>query len=288
VKTAPVGHTIAGARGHGYSIWAPKPAGVSFTVVQDMYNYLANYVPTRSAQTVIEWEMADDLGDSNTKSLKQGGKLPDNSTTQRTAGRIYTASGQTITCKVYPEVDGRTLNVAIYNASGTTLLAQTTGVATAASPLTLTHNPASAKWVTIKVKNANTSQLGQKVWVNTTYTAPTTVNTRTSPGNLEPPGEGSNNTTASEEIVPMQASISLYPNPSNGRVDFNVEGISDLEEIHLELFDLTGKQVVDVQGNISKVQDLFNRNFEQVKSGVYILRASSKSLRQQIKLIKLK
>jgi alpha-amylase len=286
IKTAPVSHTIAGARGHGYSIWAPKPAGVTFTTVQDMYNYLATYVPTRSTQTVQEWEMADDLGDSHVKSLKQGGKLPNNSTAQRTVGRIYTAVTSTITCKVYPEVDGRTLNVAIYNASGTTLLAQATGVATAAAPLILTHNPASAKWVTIKVKNANTTQLGQKVWVNTTYTAPTTVNTRTSPGSLEPPGEGST-TTAVEELAPSKASISAFPNPTGGQLNFSVEGISDLEVLHLELFDLSGKLIIDVRGNISTVQDSFNRLFEPLKSGVFVLRAQSSSLQQQIKVVKL-
>jgi alpha-amylase len=286
VKTAPVGHTIAGARGHGYSIWAPKPSGVTFTTVQDMYNYLATYVPTRSTQTVQEWEMADDLGDSNVKSLQQGGKLPSNSTASRTVGRIYTAVTQTITCKVYPEVDGRTLTVSIYNASGSTLLAQTTGVATAASPLIVTHSPASAKWVTIKVKNANSTQLGQKVWVNTSYTAPTTVNTRSSPGNLEPPGEGGG-VTAIEAIAPIPASISAYPNPTSGEVYFSAEGVSDREEIHVELFDVNGKQVIDVRGTISRIQDLFNGSFERLGSGIYILRAQSLSLRQQIKLVKL-
>ncbi len=286
IKTAPVSHTIAGARGHGYSIWAPKPAGVTFTTVQDMYNYLATYAPSRSAQTVQEWEMADDLGDSNVKSLKQGGKLPDNSTAQRTAGRIYTAVTSTITCKVYPEVDGRTLNVAIYNASGTTLLAQATGVATAAAPLTLTHNPASAKWVTIKVKNGTSTQLGQKVWVNTTYTAPTTVNTRSSPGNLAPQDE-SGTVTATNDVTPTAAAITVYPNPTNGQVYFRVEGISDRAEIHLELFDLNGKRVIDVQGTVSKIQDAFNGNFENLRSGVYVLTAQSAGLRQQVKLVKL-
>lgn len=287
VRTAPAGHTIAGARGHGYSIWAPKPAGVTFTTVQDMYNYLATYAPSRSATTTIEWEMANDLGDSHANSLKQGGKLPDNSTAQRTAGRIYTDVNKTITCKVYPEVDGRTLNVAIYNASGTTLLAQATGVATAAAPLTLTHVPASAKWVTIKVKNGTTTQLGQKVWVNTTYTAPTTVNTRTSPGNLEPPGEDPIVTTGIEDFAPTPAVLHAYPNPTNDKVYFSIEGMSDLEEIHLELYDLSGKLVTTADGNISNIQDTFNADFEKLRSGVYVLRAQSNTMKQRIKLVKL-
>jgi len=286
IKTAPVGHTIAGARGHGYSVWAPKPSGVTFNTVQDIYNYLATYAPARSTQTALEWEMADDLGDSHAKSLKQGGKLPNNSTAQRTAGRLYVATGKAITCKVFPEVDGRTLNVAIYNASGTTLLQQATGVSTAAAPLTITHNPASSKWVTIKVKNANTTQLGQKVWVNTTYTAPTTVNTRSSPGNLEPTDEGTVTSTP-EVAAPNPASINVFPNPSSGRVEFMAAGISDLEEMRVELFDLSGKMLIDVRGTLGNVQDVFNRSFEPLRAGVYLLRVQSESMREEIKLLKL-
>jgi alpha-amylase len=285
IKTAPVGHTISGARGHGYSIWAPKPAGVTFTTVQDMYNYLANYTPGRSAQTVIEWEMADDLGDSHAKSLKQGGKLPNNSTSLRTAGRIYVASGQSITCKVYPEVDGRSLTVGVYNASGSTLLQSATGVATAAAPLTLTHNPASSKWVTIKVRNANTSQTGQKVWVNTTYTAPTSVNTRTSPGNLEPPSEDVVTTDVAD--VPLsEAAFMVFPNPTHDGVTFLIEGISDREELQLELFDVQGKQLIRVQGTLADVQELFNHQFKSLHAGIYMLGVRAQSLRTQVKLVK--
>lgn len=285
IKTAPVGHTIAGARGHGYSIWAPKPAGVTFTTVQDMYNYLATYAPGRSTQTIQEWEMADDLGDSHVKSLKQGGKLPNNSTADRTVGRIYTVAGQTITCKVFPEVDGRTLNVGIYDAAGTTLLAQATGVSTAASPLVVTHVPASARWITIKVKNANTTQLGQKVWVNTTYTAPATVDTRSNPGNLEQPNEGS--VTSAEVATMTQTVLRAYPNPTNGEIFFSLEGISDLSDLHLELFDLSGRRVIDATANISNIQDVFNSSFSHLNSGVYVLRAQGQGLRQMIKLVKM-
>jgi len=65
IKTAPVGHTISNARGHGYSIWAPAPAGVTITSVQDLYNVLDTYQQPRSPSTKQEWEMADDLGDSS-------------------------------------------------------------------------------------------------------------------------------------------------------------------------------------------------------------------------------
>ena len=291
IKTAPVSHTIAGARGHGYSVWAPKPAGVTFTTVQSIYNYLATYAPTRSTLTVQEWEMADDLGDSHAKSLKQGGKLPNNSTAQRTAGRIYSASSKVVTCKVFPEVDGRSLNVAIYNATGTTLLAQATGVATSAAPLTLTYTPTSAQWLMIKVKNSTSTQLGQKVWVNTTYTAPTTVNTRTGAGSLMPNVADDTAEDLEMELdergVVAAANISVYPNPTTGMLHFSIEGISDREALHVELFDLNGRLIIDVKGTITQIQDAFNSPFAGVNSGVYLLRAQSGGVRQQIKLVKL-
>lgn len=285
IKTAPVGHSIAGARGHGYSIWAPKPANVSFNTVQDIYNYLATYAPGRSPQTVHEWEMADDLGDSHAKSLKQGGKLPSNSTTQRTAGRIYSANAQ-ISCKVYPEVDGRTLNIALYDAPGTTLLSQVTGVATAAAPLTLNYTPASARWVTIKVKNANTSQAGQKVWVNTTYTAPATVNTRTAPGNLEPNGEDPVLVNVQDGIQ-EQGRFKVFPNPANGAVQFGIEGISDFGDIQLSLFDLAGKRLIQVNGSLASIQETFNQQFSSLKPGVYALEAQLEGIKSWVKLIKI-
>ena len=288
IKTAPVGHTISGARGHGYSVWAPKPAGVTFTTVTDIYNYLATYAPSRGTQTIQEWEMADDLGDSHVKSLKQGGKLPNNSTATRTAGRIYTASGQTITVKVFPEVDGRTLHVAIYDASGTTILAQATGVSTAAAPLTLTHNPSGAKWVTIKVKNANTTQAGQKVWVNTTYTAPASVNTRSGAGSLTPAGEGTDDLlTETIETEQEAAILTVYPNPTNGEVYFSLSGVSDQAELRFNLYDLNGRLVVNARGTMTNIQEQFNDAFRQIAPGMYVLQAEGVGLRKQVKLVKM-
>jgi alpha-amylase len=235
--------------------------------------------------------MADDLGDSHAKSLKQGGKLPNNSTAQRTAGRIYSASSKVVTCKVFPEVDGRSLNVAIYNATGTTLLAQATGVATSAAPLTLTYTPTSAQWLMIKVKNSTSTQLGQKVWVNTTYTAPTTVNTRTGAGSLMPNVADDTAEDLEMELdergVVAAANISVYPNPTTGMLHFSIEGISDREALHVELFDLNGRLIIDVKGTITQIQDAFNSPFAGVNSGVYLLRAQSGGVRQQIKLVKL-
>jgi N-methylhydantoinase B/oxoprolinase/acetone carboxylase alpha subunit len=68
---------------------------------------------------------------------------------------------------------------------------------------------------------------------------------------------------------------------------FSIEGISDREVLHVELFDLNGRLIIDVKGTITQIQDAFNSPFAGVNSGVYLLRAQSGGVRQQIKLVKL-
>ena len=181
VQTAPVAHTIAGAYGHGYSVWAPKPAGVTFTTVQDIYDYLATYTPGRNVVTTQEWEMADDLGDSHCQSLGQGGRIPDNITNERVVGRIFTDSNKVITYTLTPEVDGSNLTITLYNSKGE-VVNTTSGVAMIASPLTATFTTNYKGWVIAKVRNTNEGYAGQKAWVRLAYTAPTVVTTNSGIG----------------------------------------------------------------------------------------------------------
>ena len=74
INTPPCNGTATGGR-RGYSVWAPT-------------NAVTNYAKVGRA-TTQEWELADDLGDSDARSLQQGGQLPAGSTAYRTAGRIY-------------------------------------------------------------------------------------------------------------------------------------------------------------------------------------------------------
>ena len=177
IQTAPVGHTIANANGHGYSIWAPAPPGVTVTSVNDLYNYLSTYVQPRATNTQQEWEMADDLGDSHCESLGQGGALPINSTNQRVCGKIYTASAQQITYFVKPENDNTNITVSLWDLDGNKLH-EISGITSNATPLTGNYTPTFNGWVVIKVRNTNNTQAGQKCWVNVTYTAPTSVDTK--------------------------------------------------------------------------------------------------------------
>ncbi len=181
IMTAPNGHNITGAYGHGYSIWAPLPIGATFNSIADIYSYLSTFVPTRSTLTTQEWEMADDLGDSHCQSLGQGGRLPDNSMNERMAGRVFAAAAQPITCTVSPEVDGRDITVTLYNLQGQQV-ATASGISTVAAPLTLNHTPTADGWLNVKVRNTGDSYPGQKCWVRVAYTAPQVVNT-SSPAN---------------------------------------------------------------------------------------------------------
>lgn len=176
IKTTPVGHNIPGANGHGYSIWAPVPTGVTFSNVADIATYLSAYTPGRSTRTTQEWEMADDLGDSHCKSLGQGGRLPDNATNERIVGKITSAAGTLITCKLIPEIDGRDLTITLSDANGK-LLSTASGISTIASPLTLNYTPMTPGWVVAKVRNTTGTYAGQKCWVNIAYTAPAIVST---------------------------------------------------------------------------------------------------------------
>lgn len=177
IRTAPVGHTIPNAFGHGYSIWAPAPPGLNIASVNDLYNHLATYQQPRATTTQQEWEMANDLGDSHCESLGQGGDLPTNSTNQRVAGKIYVATAQQITYFVKPEFNGTNITISLWDLDGNKLH-EISGVTSGSSPLTGNYMPTTSGWVVVKVRNTSNAQAGQKCWVNVTYTAPTVVDTR--------------------------------------------------------------------------------------------------------------
>lgn len=285
IKTAPVGHTIAGARGHGYSIWAPAPAGVVFNTVEDMYNYLATYAPGRATNTVQEWEMSDDLGDSHPLSLQQGGRMPDYSTAQRTAGRIYVQAGKRFTFKVTPTVNRR-FYIDFYRPDGS-VEAQASGSATPVAPLAGSFVASTTGWLLVRVRNFNALQPGQVVRVNITYTAPTTVNTRTAPGNQYSEPELITDRDLPVEAMLAEATLELSPNPTSGRVYFQTQGISDQEILRIELFDLRGQLLFSEKGNLSDLSSGFNTQFGRLSAGTYFLTAYLPGQRQQLKLVKL-
>lgn len=238
IKTAPVAHTISGANGHGYSIWAPVPSGMTLRNVNDLYRYLSTYVPERDTTTTQEWEMANDLGDSNPNSLKQGGALPANSKAQRIVGRIFGAQGKTISYKVFPEVNGRSQTITLY--SGSTVIAQSTGVSSNTAPLSGSYTPTKDGWINIKVNHTNNTTPEMKVWVNVTYTSPAIVNTRTSQGLLN--DEGNEYTASIKESEMPTERITIFPNPAKDYINIVNSSLHDgIYQLSIE--DLSGKKV---------------------------------------------
>jgi alpha-amylase len=147
----------------GYSVWAPVGQAGSA------------YAPPRAPATTQEWEMADDLGDLNCQSLGQGGRLPDFSTNRRLVGKIYAQAGQPITYELYPELTTNTSSVTIglYDLRGNRL-----STASGTTSAIGTYTPASTGWLALKVQNTAATYAGQRCFAKTTYTAPTTVDTR--------------------------------------------------------------------------------------------------------------
>jgi alpha-amylase len=284
IKTAPVGHTIPGAHGHGYSIWAPVPDGVTFNTLNDLQRYLMTYSPSRVTSTVQEWEMANDLGDSHVNSLRQGGSLPANSTAERIAGRIYAMAGTTVRVLVYPEFNGRSQTAMIYNTSNS-IVSQITGSSSNSAPLTLNFTPSSTGWYSIRVRNGASNTSAMRVWVNVTYTAPPMVDTRNSPGNLREAvialDEESATFTANKESF-----ATVYPNPAQAEVNFEFSGVPAEEVIEFRLVDLQGREIFRQESEQAFITRNFNEGFSQLRKGAYVLSLRSASLNQQIRLLK--
>ena len=164
VKTAPAGHSIAGAHGHGYSLWAPAPPGVTVNSVTDLYNYLSTYAPTRNGPTIQEWEMENDLGDSHCASLGQGGRLPASSFGQRVAGKVFAKGGSILQLEITPTDSQQSITAYIANRNGV-ILKKVAGTGI----LNTSFNVPADDWYVLKVRNTENTAAGQKCFVKVTY-----------------------------------------------------------------------------------------------------------------------
>ena len=280
IKTAPAGHSIPGARGHGYSIWAPIPNGVNIQDINDIYAYLGNYSPARNKSTAQEWEMANDLGDSHAKSLKQGGQLPDNSTAFRTVGKIYAGANKKVNYYLFPQINGKrqTIQLLINN----TIVSQKTGVSSSTKPLAGAYTSASDGWITVRVKNANNTTLGQKVWVNLLYTAPTTVNTLAS----QPQIASEINKEQLKIAAVNYPNVNVYPNPVNDHVVIMLRNNNDEQIVNVILSNIEGKRIIELVGTTGSLQQSLNDKVANLQTGVYILCITGDNFNEQVKLIK--
>ena len=169
-----------GASGGRVRVQAPKcngaenntiNKGVAIFAPANQETYFNEPFSVANRTTTQEWELADDLGDSNPKSLRQGGALPANSLAARTAGKIYVAAGKPVTIKLFPSFNNRNLTLLIADVCGKTI-DSLSGTGT----LTKTFTPSAAAWYTLKARNSSDTNTSQRVWINAVYTAPDSIN----------------------------------------------------------------------------------------------------------------
>jgi alpha-amylase len=207
----------------GYAVWAPEGIGTNYSL------------PTKS--TTQEWELADDLGDSHTNSLKQGGQLPSGSTAYRTAGKIFVESGKTITYELYPSNDSYTLDIVLSNSSGTILSSER-----GTGNLKGTYTPSSTECITLRARNASNSNPAQRVWVKVNYIAPQTVSTLSSASTLSIAEEEQGKDTTSLEKAPENR-VTIYPNPiQQGVVTLAIEAAEE-RNLTIIIYDLAGRSI---------------------------------------------
>lgn len=160
IQVPPCNGTVNNTLNKGYAIYAPAN-------LESFFN--APFVPIQR-ETRQEWEMANDLGDSNPRSLRQGGALPANSTEKRSSGKIYSAGGKQVSVTLFPSQADQNLTLLFANQCGIPF-DSVSGIGN----LTKTITPAANQWIQFYVRNTSTSNPAQSVWVNASYTAPDSI-----------------------------------------------------------------------------------------------------------------
>ncbi|MFM9060879.1 MAG: dockerin type I domain-containing protein, partial [Bacteroidota bacterium] len=138
----------------GYSVWAPVGATTS------------PYVrPAKS--TTQEWEMDNDLGDSHTSSLQQGGKTPQQSVACRVVGRVFCQKDSLSTVEIFIQDTSANLTLDILDQSCELFQQFLVNNGQVVSFL-----PNQSGWFTLRIRNSSATQNAQKVWIKATYTSP--------------------------------------------------------------------------------------------------------------------
>ncbi len=74
--------------------------------------------------------------------------------------------------------------------------------------------------------------------------------------------------------VDVQSNIEVYPNPSSGEVFLSARQLDPDENISLQMIDLQGRVLIQVQGNLIEVSQGFNTALENIGEGIYFLHLS--------------
>lgn len=235
----------------GYAVWAP--IGIAT-------NYLNE--PIRTTQ---EWEMANDLGDSHSQSLQQGGALPSNSLECKVVGKVFAKANDTLKIEVYPESSTLGLEVFVLDSA-----CQSIDSLSGTGPIFFNIQSNYDGWYSIHLRNQTAQQPGQKAWVKVNYMAPQVVNTKAMKLKCacsEPPVSSLDNDNSS---------LRIYPNPNAGLALLQL-GTPLLETSDFSILTATGVQMLSgkIPGGSTEVR--FDTG--SLPSGMYFLQIhSSKGL----------
>ncbi len=230
----------------GYCVWAPQ--GID-----------TNYVrPGKS--TTQEWEMSDDLGDSHLSSLQQGGALPNNSLECRTVGRIYAKSGTTINIELYPSVSTLPIRLILLDKD-----CQEVDSMEQAGTINFSHQATYDGWYTLRIRNASSTQAGQKCWVKAMYLAPQVVQTNVVKNkcacSMTDPNAGLPELDLNE--------IVLAPNPFEDYIEVQFSSINHGFQ-HIEILNLEGKILKSISNN--SFQQSMIISLSDLPKGSYVIR----------------
>ena len=253
----PCNGTAAQGR-RGYAVWAPD--GIS-----------TNY-QNPPIRTVQEWEMANDLGDSHSQSLRQGGALPSNSLECRVVGKIFSRANDTIKIEVYPELQTAGLEVILLDS-----MCNSIDSSSGTGPLFFNLPSTYDGWYTIRLRNQTAQQSGQKAWVKVNYLAPESINTKALKSKCactSPPINGLNL---------EEAEINVYPNPTSSFAFLNFQK-STQNPVEYEIIGISGKRMGS--GIIAQGTTNFVLNISHLASGMYFLQLKETSSKTVLKLIK--
>ncbi len=201
----------------GYAVWGP--AGIE-----------GGFDPA-AITTSQEWEMADDLGDRHPSSLRQGGQLPAGSTDLRTVCKLWGEPLEPITLDVYPELSGEPYVLELYSGEGDFLISFS-----GEGESSFSYTPGSQNWLVVKIRNAEATAGGQKVWVKAAYNGPELLVLDDPPLGLE---------ESARQMPPTDFVLhGNYPNPFNPSttIRFSLPRAGD---VRLVIYDISGKKIYE-------------------------------------------
>jgi alpha-amylase len=136
--------------------------------------------PVQERDATHEWEMADDLGDSHLRSLRQGGALPHRSKEIRMAGKVFAQAGKVLTYRLFPSFN-RNLCLFLTNQCG-----QIIDSVCGSGELSKNFTPTQTGWYQFRVRNQSDTNSSQRVWIRVSYFAPDSLDALASRSYLLP------------------------------------------------------------------------------------------------------